>query len=491
MILRFPLTNVLVIILCASSCMAQKSNFDEALYTSYDSYKVEGLDIRRIKYDDIRGHISELKDDKNYTVKQVGASIGGKPINLIKFGNGDTKVLLWSQMHGDESTATRALFDIIHFFQSQGHESEKKAILDNLTIYMIPMLNPDGAENFVRQNLLGIDINRDAVRQQTPEGQTLKRVRDSLNPEFGFNLHDQSTYYNAVRTDNPASLSFLAPAYNYEKDINTVRGNAMKVIVHINQVLQNYIPGSVGRYNDDFEPRAFGDNITKWGTSTILIESGGNLNDPEKKELRKLNYVAILSALESIATKNYESLSVNDYIKIPENDRKLYDLKLIGATYNLLGNDYIVDLGINKLEVDNKEKTNYFTIGRVMEIGDLSTYYGYHTLDASGMKMVNGKVYPKIVANQAELKKLNLMELLKQGYTYVRLKQLPATNLDIDVPFNLVSESAKIPDFNLHIGTPATFLLITDEGIKYTVVNGNLIDLKNNLPKRVRGILLN
>ncbi|GAH27551.1 unnamed protein product, partial [marine sediment metagenome] len=58
--------------------------------------------------------------------------------------------------------------------------------------------------------------------------------------------------------------------------------------------IQKYAPGQVGRYNDDFEPRAFGDNIQKWGTSTILIESGGFQNDTEKQEIRKLNYVSIL-----------------------------------------------------------------------------------------------------------------------------------------------------------------------------------------------------
>ena len=137
------------------------------------------------------------------------------------------------------------------------------------------MVNPDGAELFQRRNNFEIDLNRDAVRQQTPEGKLLKEVFDSLKADFGFNLHDQSKYYNARLTDSPATISFLAPAYDYEKHINTTRGNAMKIIVQMNDIIQKYAPGQVGRYSDEFEPRAFGDNIQKWGTSTILIESGG------------------------------------------------------------------------------------------------------------------------------------------------------------------------------------------------------------------------
>ncbi|WP_338039428.1 M14 family zinc carboxypeptidase [Maribacter litopenaei] len=220
-------------------------------------------------------------------------------------------------MHGDEPTATQAIFDILNFFNSPDFSEEKEAMLSNLTIHFLPMLNPDGAELFQRRNLLGIDINRDALRLQSPEGQTLKRVRDSLEADFGFNLHDQSTYYNAERTDKPATISYLAPAFNYEKDINDVRGNAMKIIVFMNNILQKYAPGQVGRYNDDFEPRAFGDNIQKWGTSTILIESGGYPNDPEKQEIRKLNYVSILSAIYTIANENFKEIDIVEYEKIP------------------------------------------------------------------------------------------------------------------------------------------------------------------------------
>ncbi|MGS0528184.1 M14 family zinc carboxypeptidase [Zobellia nedashkovskayae] len=253
------------------------------------------------------------------------------------------------------------------FFDSPDFKAEKQEILANCTLHFLPMLNPDGAEVFRRRNRLGIDINRDALRLQSPEGQTLKRVRDSLDADFGFNLHDQSTYYNAERTEKPATISYLAPAYNYEKDINEKRGNAMKVIVFMNNIIQKYAQGQVGRYNDDFEPRAFGDNIQKWGTSTILIESGGYLGDVEKQEIRKLNYVSILAAIYSIATENYKEIALEEYEKIPENDRKLFDLKIENATYSLLGKDYILDIGMNRLEVDKEEHNDFWYSSRILD----------------------------------------------------------------------------------------------------------------------------
>ncbi|MGI9552034.1 MAG: M14 family metallopeptidase, partial [Aurantibacter sp.] len=287
----------LILSLFTISGFAQDGAITESLYDTYEKYKEPLLEKRRIKHHEIQPLLNKLKLDPRFKVKTVGRSIEGRNLSLVSIGTGETSVFLWSQMHGNEPTATQAIFDILNFFKSADFEEEKEAILGHLTLHFLPMLNPDGAERYQRRNLLGIDINRDALRLQSPEGRTLKRIRDSLDANFGFNLHDQSRYYNAERTEKPATISYLAPAYNYEKEINEVRGNAMKVIVFMNEILQKYAVGQVGRYNDDFEPRAFGDNIQKWGTSTILIESGGYVNDREKQEIRKLNYVSILSAI--------------------------------------------------------------------------------------------------------------------------------------------------------------------------------------------------
>jgi hypothetical protein len=384
-------------------------------------------------------------------------------------------------MHGNEPTATQAIFDIFKFFASDDFETEKKEILKNLRIHFLPMLNPDGAEVFQRRNRLGIDINRDALRLQSPESRTLKRVRDSLEADFGFNLHDQSTYYNAERTEKPATISYLAPAYNYEKEINEVRGNAMKVIVFMNTIIQKYASGQVAKYNDDFEPRAFGDNIQKWGTSTILIESGGYANDVEKQEIRKLNYVSILSAIYTIAKGNYVDIPISDYEKIPENDRKLFDLKITNATYELLGRPYVLDIGINRLEVDIEDSTEFWYSSRIIDQGDLSTYYGYETFDASGYTIKPGKVYTERFKSLQQMNDQGKdpMVLLKSGYTYVRIANIPKEQLSSPLPVHMISNTYEVPEFNIEVGLNPTFLFEKNGVVKYAVINGFFIDVES------------
>ena len=476
------ISNKITLILCfliVFSGFGQEKDFTSSLYASYEKYKESSLDKRRLKHTDIQPLINKLANIPNFKVAAVGKSIEGRKLSLISIGTGSTDVFLWSQMHGDEPTATQAIFDIFNFLTSTDFKSEKENILKNLKLHFLPMLNPDGAEIYQRRNTLGIDINRDALALQSPEGRTLKKVRDSLNADFGFNLHDQSTYYNAERTNKPATISYLAPAFNYEKDINEVRANAMKVIVYMNSIIQKYAPGQVGRYNDDFEPRAFGDNIQKWGTSAILIESGGYKNDPEKQEIRKLNYVSILSAIYSIAKGNYKNIPLEGYDKIPENDRKLFDLKLNNLTYNLLGKNYVLDVGIHQLEVDDALHQNYYISSRVVDQGDLTTYYGYETLEGKGFTMTAGKVYPKTMASLKDLEQLKVMDLLRSGFTYVRVENIPKDKNFIALPINVLGKNYKVPEFNIRVGIIPNFLLEQQGKPRYAVINGFLIDLKS------------
>lgn len=469
---------------------SQQVSISNDLFTNYEDYKETSLTNRRFKHSDIQPLIENLKTEKGFNVKILGQSIEGRDISMISIGSGKTSILLWSQMHGDEPTATMTIFDIFNYLKTN------KEILNNVTLHFIPMLNPDGAEKFTRRNAIGIDLNRDAVRLQSPESKILKAARDSLQADFGFNLHDQSKYYNAERTEKPATISYLAPAYNYEKSINTTRANAMKIIVVMNNIIQQYAPGQVGRYSDEFEPRAFGDNIQKWGTSAILIESGGYKNDPEKQFIRKLNYVSILAAIHTISTGSFQKKSIDDYKKIPKNDRKLFDLKITNLTFPYLGKNYTVDLGIKNHERENKNHTEFYNIGRITDLGDLSTYYGYHNLDAKDLNFKIGETYPKIISNFEEFQKLNFKKLLEQGYTTVSIDYLPSEIKFIDYPINIIDvrkivipRNNTIPKPPIFIGKTASFLLTKNNKVVYAIINGFVYDLINNKNDVLNGIV--
>jgi len=370
----------------------------------------------KVKPDFLQKQIDLITDKSPglFEIQLLGHSVEDRPIRMVSVGNGDIDVLMWSQMHGNESTATRSIVDLLSFIAENSKQKSVNSLLQDLRIHFIPMLNPDGASRWTRENAIGIDLNRDALRLIAPESQILKRVRDSLNADYGFNLHDQSKYYNVERLNNEASISFLATAFDYEKSRSAGRNEAMQLISYLYQINQKYIPNHTGRYNDDFEPRAFGDNIQKWGTKLILIETGGFKNDPEKQLGRKLNFVLIGSALEAIQKGLHKAIAVEQYNQIPRNDRNLFDLKIEKVQKEVNGSYYTVDLGyyIEKSDDDsNKNKVVYQVT--LEDQGDLSTYAGYKSFNAEGLKILFPKVYNGRIKNSAHEK-----SLLEDGFLY-------------------------------------------------------------------------
>jgi len=353
------------------------------LSIEHSHYKSAHFRHLLVKHEQVMEAIHELP--ASVRVEQAGNSYEGRTIQLLTLGNGPVKVFLWSQMHGDEPTATMALFDLLNFLTaSDGNNTLREAILNNCTLFIAPMINPDGAARFTRRNAQLLDINRDFHAQQSPEGRILRQLRDKINPDFGFNLHDQTIQWSAGMTGKPASLSYLAPAYDEELSINAVRESAMNVIAAINADLQQLVPDHIGRFDDTYEPRAFGDNFQAAGTSTILIESGGYPGDFEKQAVRKFVFFSILSGLKAIATKSYTQNNVLDYFAIPENRKKHCSILLKNCRIK----NYTVDLALLASIKTNEQSTAKELIYTIDDLGDLSTLYGYETLDCNAYTLI-------------------------------------------------------------------------------------------------------
>ncbi len=372
---------------------SESQDFSDLLFNQYPKFYEKALVNRRISHKMVVKLIEKLKENSVFEITEIGISFEKRSIFQIKIGNGPTKVLLWSQMHGNESTATRAIFDIFNFFANYdpSFESNKAQILKNCTLYFVPMLNPDGAERFERRNAVCIDLNRDAIRLQSPEAILLKKLQNDYKPHFGFNLHDQSIRYAVGDTGRQTTMAFLATAYNEAREINEIRKRSMQLIVGMNNILQKYIPGKIARFSDEFEPRAFGDNIQKWGTTLILIESGGVINDPEKEVIRKLNFVAILASLSQISTKEYLKVDIENYNCIPENTKTLFDVLIRNASLKWENKKIKMDIGINKEDLPTKLSNKFTVKSKVEDIGDLSTFYGIEELDAEGLEIIAEK----------------------------------------------------------------------------------------------------
>jgi hypothetical protein len=327
-----------------------------------------------------------------FAVERIGESIEGRSINYVKAGTGPTGVLLWSQMHGDEPTATSALFDLFEYLRRRRNEPAVRRILTQLTIHAVPMLNPDGAERFQRRNAQSIDVNRDALRLQTPEGRALKALRDRLNPRVGFNLHNQSWRTSVGDPPLPASISLLSVAYDEARTVNEGRTLTKQICALIRDALEPVASGQIGRYDDEFEVRAFGDNITLWGTPVVLIETGPWPAQEPDAPLVRLNFIALVSALDALATGEVERANTERYDSLPTNEsRVLHTLVKNATVINGSGvPPFVADIGIvatRRVQVNDNQRVIQTSLS-IDDLGDLRTMGGLRVIDATGMTAI-------------------------------------------------------------------------------------------------------
>ncbi len=449
----------------------------------YKKYHVGKIETNQFTHQTFINVLDGFKEDEQLKFKEIGYSEEGRVIKSITFGKGKTKLLLWSQMHGNESTATRAILDILKFLIADDEfNSFREELVQKLTIQFIPMLNPDGTNRFQRRTATEIDMNRDAVELQTPEGELLMSIVDKFKPDVGFNLHDQRRFYNVSGTKVPSSISFLAPAYNEAREVNATREKAMQLIVGMNKTLQNFIPDGIGLYDDTYSFRSFGDNIQAKGVSTILIESGWLKNDMEKEAIRKLNFTALLSGFQMIANNSYSKYSVKNYEAIPLIDTKLFDVLIKNVS---VGNAK-VDVGISRTE-HLLEAPNYYSIGLLEDLGDLSAHYGFETVNAKGLKMVSGKSI--LVDKLEELSMVSVKRLLRQGILFFITQNIPFEP-HVPFPVNLVHPRKVQEVQSIKFDGKANFLLVDSANkIKYIIMNGFLIN-PSNIDSSTNGLVV-
>jgi hypothetical protein len=347
----------------------------EELFSHYKEKTIEG---RYLTLDHIKPLLDKL--NTNNQIQIIGRSVLDEPIYSYQIGTGATRIYLWSQMHGNESTTTKALFDFINVLNSGSEIAEK--MLNTFTFYCIPILNPDGARLYTRENANKIDLNRDSQNLTQPESKVLRDVFERFKPHYCFNLHDQRTIFGAGDTGKPATVSFLAPSYNEEREVNENRLKAINVIAGINDVLQEYIPGQVGRFDDSFNINCIGDTFQFLGAPTILFEAGHFPHDYEREITRKFLFFSLFSSFKIISENDLVDNRINDYLNISQNKVVFYDFMYKNIKINYDGIEIITNFVAQYKEelIENKIHFNAY----IVEAGELENYFGHYEYDAEG-----------------------------------------------------------------------------------------------------------
>ncbi len=360
----------------------------------YDRFRVAPIDPATIRWNHVDAILKKLVDSSGgrLRVEQFAESGEGRAIYLASLGTGPRRVLLWSQMHGDEPTHTAVMLDLYNYLLQQPANPQAAEILAGCTLLYIPMLNPDGAEIVIRHNAQGIDVNRDWRRQATPEGRALLKAAKTLKPQFGFNLHNQNARSNVGRPPRPAAISVLAPAPDATRKVPPSMLAAKQMCAVFVEAVRPYAEGMISRYDDEYEPRAFGDGIQSLGVSTMLVEAGG-WPDADPEPMTRLHFHGMLNTLHAIATDKYRAADAQIYEDLPESNKTPLNDCCIMKGHVLdakVAEPFVADLLIAQTHLGRLAVTPDRD-GKIIEVGDLPPSPARLTVNASEMLILPGQ----------------------------------------------------------------------------------------------------
>jgi hypothetical protein len=306
----------------------------------------------------------------SYSFSFLGSSVENRSIYGLRLGHGDFKILAWSQMHGNESTTTRALVDLLR-------SPDLFEILKGITLYIIPVLNPDGLEKWTRVNANQIDLNRDAIDLSQPESQILKDTLDFFEPHLALNLHGQRTFYGALDSVLPAQLSFLTPSADESKTLTPSRLISMRLINKVNQVVGSGMKAAIARYDDSFNANCWGDHCQSMEIPTILFEAGHAGDDYERDQVKELILKSLKTVFRNcvIDTDSEDDQIIESYVAIPEITRNYCDILIKNAP----AANGVADLVVMYHEVIID--LELFFIPMLFAINEPSVLYGHRIID--------------------------------------------------------------------------------------------------------------
>ncbi|KGO85217.1 peptidase M14 [Flavobacterium rivuli WB 3.3-2 = DSM 21788] len=358
----------------------------------YNTHKAAQLGGRYITNAHIEPLLTKLK--LNFKVGTLGTSAQNRSIYAIEAGTGNVRIFIWSQMHGNESTTTKAVFDFLNYLQSE--DAFAKELLSYFTFYILPIVNPDGAVLYTRANANTVDLNRDSVSLTQPESRILRKAFEDFKPDYCYNMHDQRTIFGVGDTPKPATVSFLAPSYNEAREINNVRQKAIDIIVAMNNTLQAYIPGQVGRFDDSFNINCIGDMFQSLNVPTILFEAGHYEKDYEREKTRKFIFFALFSGFKSIYENVVGNAKNDDYFNIPQNKIIFYDIIYKKVKINYENKEKFTNFASQYKEelIDN----SVIFQAIISEIGNLEGKFGHAEIDCNGAEFtgLDGSKFPKL-----------------------------------------------------------------------------------------------
>jgi len=198
------------------------------------------------------------------------------------------RLLVLCRQHGDEPASTEAALGLLRRI-SAGGDPALRAELRRVTLYVVPMVNPDGAAAGTRANGAGADLNRDWGVFGQPETRAVARAVALIRPHVLMDAHnwDGGDHYDA----NCVEVS---------RDGTRPLGRAAQALqaAGIAQLQSSGYSVAATSYSPAADPHLAHRWFTRQGILSCLVETrSGSPHDAADFQRRQGVYVALIHAL--------------------------------------------------------------------------------------------------------------------------------------------------------------------------------------------------
>ena len=160
------------------------------------------------------------------SLDSIGSSVEGRDLLLIKIGKGEKKIVLCGSHHAREYISSSYLMKMSEEYARAYMGTGKfgnynaKNLLDKITLYIVPMVNPDGV-NLVNGGLKAV-ANQEAITAMAMVNPSYREWKANIN---GVDLNRQYPAYWEEKYDDigkPASENFKGTSAATEPEVQAM-----------------------------------------------------------------------------------------------------------------------------------------------------------------------------------------------------------------------------------------------------------------------------
>ncbi len=240
---------------------------------------------------------------KRMSLTSIGRSVQGRKLWMVTLGTGAPKrVFYLCRQHGHEPASTEGALAFMKALVEADDDAPPASYLKAVTVYVVPMANPDGSEAFLRHNAHDADLNRDWLRRTQPETRALYAEISRLHPDLMTDQHE--LYPNDTRPD---FTEVVAPGSGAAPSVITVSLGAQAAAAGLMQAEGFPI---IGHTVTDTHPARLAHRFAsiKLGVPTVLFETNRLTGSGRTVAERAAAHEAFMQAILRYAAEGQESL---------------------------------------------------------------------------------------------------------------------------------------------------------------------------------------